>query len=320
MSGDGDAGGRFTTGVLAGYAGVTVRAVRWYTEQGLLSPVCRSAGGYRLYDAGALARLELVRTLREMGLELPVIRKVLDREVELRDVAAVHADAVEAQIRALRLRHALLRAVAARGSEPEEAVMVHRLARLSAQERRRIVDDFLDDVFAGSGADPEFEAGLRSAVPELPDEPSAAQVEAWVELAELTGEPDFRRRVRAMAQQVARWSSGGGSPHAAIARAAGVVLPEAGTALEAGLDPAAPQAAAVAGRMAAAVATAEGGSDSPAFRAQLAGRLEIVADPRVERYWQLVAAVEGTPGPETSIPRLEWAIAALRATAAEETR
>jgi hypothetical protein len=123
-----------------------------------------------------------------------------------------------------------------------------------------------------------------------------------------------------MAQQVARWSSGGGSPHAAIARAAAVVLPEAGTALEAGLDPAAPEAAAVAGRMAAAVATAEGSPDSPAFRAQLAGRLEIVADPRVERYWQLVAAVEGTPGPETSIPRLEWAIAALRATAAEETR
>jgi DNA-binding transcriptional MerR regulator len=97
MSGDGDAGGRFTTGDLARYAGVTVRTVRWYTEQGLLSAVCRSGGGYRLYDTGALARLELVRTLREMGLELPVIRKILDREVELSDVAAVHADAVAAR-------------------------------------------------------------------------------------------------------------------------------------------------------------------------------------------------------------------------------
>jgi DNA-binding transcriptional MerR regulator len=316
----GDWEGRFTTGDLARCAGVTARTVRWYTEQGLLSAVCRSRGGYRLYDAAALARLELVRTLREMGLELPVIRKILDREVELCDVAAVHADAVEAQIRALRLRHAVLRAVAARGSEPEEAVLMHRLARLSAQERRRVVDDFLDDVFARSAADPEFEAGMRSAVPELPDEPSAAQVEAWVELAELTGDPDFRRRVRAMAQQVARWPAAGGSPHAAIARAAGVVLPEAGAALDAGLDPAAPEGAAVAARIAVAVAAAEGASDSPAFRARLAGRLEIVADPRVERYWQLVAVIEGTPGPGASVPRLDWAIAALRDTVAEEAR
>lgn len=315
-----DAEGRFTTGDLARYAGVTVRTVRWYTEQGLLSPVCRSGGGYRLYGTGALARLELVRTLREMGLELPVIRKILDREVDLAKVAAVHADAVEAQIRTLRLRHAVLRAVAARGSEPEEAALMHRLARLSAAERRRIIDDFLDDVFARSSADPEFEAGMRSAVPELPAEPSAVQVEAWVELAELTGDPDFRRRVRDMAERVARWSSGGESPHAAIARAAAVVLPEAGAALEAGLDPAAPEAAAAAARIAAAVAGAEGGSDSPAFRARLAGRLEIVADPRVERYWRLAAAIEGAPGPGTSIPRLNWAIAALRAAAQEETR
>src|SRR5215472_10303113 len=157
-----DAEGRFTTGDLARYAGVTVR------------------------------------TVREMGLELPVIRKILDREVDLAKVAAVHADAVEAQIRTLRLRHAVLRAVAARGSEPEEAALMHRLARLSAEERRRIIDDFLDDVFARSSADPEFEAGMRSAVPELPAEPSAVQVEAWVELAELTGDPDFRRRVRDM--------------------------------------------------------------------------------------------------------------------------
>jgi hypothetical protein len=99
------------------------------------------------------------------------------------------------------LRHAVLRAVAARGSEPEEAALMHRLARLSAEERRRIIDDFLDDVFTRSSADPEFEAGMRSAVSELPAEPSAAQIEAWVEL---TGNPDFRRRVRNMAEQVAR--------------------------------------------------------------------------------------------------------------------
>src|SRR5262249_59872695 len=56
--------------------------------------------------------------MRQIGLDLPVIKKVLAREVNLADVAATHADALEAPIRTLRLRHAVLRAVPARGSQP----------------------------------------------------------------------------------------------------------------------------------------------------------------------------------------------------------
>jgi len=90
----GDVAGYLTTGELARCAAVTVRTVRWYSDQGLLSPCCRSAAGYRLYACEALARLELIRTLREVGLDLPVIKKVLAREVNLADVAATHADAL----------------------------------------------------------------------------------------------------------------------------------------------------------------------------------------------------------------------------------
>src|SRR5262249_43833919 len=145
----------------------------------------RSAAGYQLFDAEALARLELVQTLRKIGLDLPAIKQVLDRELNLPEVAAAHADALEAQIRTLRLRHAVLRAVAARSAQPAEAELMHRLARLSAVERRRIVAEFLDQVFTGKTTDPGFEAGIRAQVPDLPNEPTPAQVEAWVELAEL---------------------------------------------------------------------------------------------------------------------------------------
>src|SRR5215471_13228315 len=107
----GDVAGYLTTGELARCAAVTVRTVRWYSDQGLLSPCCRSAAGYRLYDSETLARLELIRTLREIGPDLPVIKKVLAREVNLADVAAAHADALESRIRTLWLRHAVLRAV-----------------------------------------------------------------------------------------------------------------------------------------------------------------------------------------------------------------
>jgi hypothetical protein len=48
--------------------------------------------------------LDLVRTLRDLGLDLSTIRKVVDRETSLPDVAAAHAEALAAQIRVLRLR------------------------------------------------------------------------------------------------------------------------------------------------------------------------------------------------------------------------
>src|SRR5256885_3490138 len=40
---------------------------------------------------------------------------------------------------------------------------------------------------------------MRSMTPELPDSPEAEQVEAWVELAQLSQDPDFRAAVRRMA-------------------------------------------------------------------------------------------------------------------------
>jgi len=309
----GDAAGRMSIGGLARCAGVTVKTVRWYSDLGLVSPACRSAAGYRLYNTEALARLELVRTLREIGLDLATIKRVLAREVKLAEVAAAHAAALEVQIRTLRLRHAVLRAVAARGAQPEEVELVHRMARLSAEERRRIIADFLDQVFAGGAADPGFEAAMRAAVPELPDKPAPAQVEAWIELAELTRDPGFRDRVKDMAGQVARWAVGGESPHEAIARAAEVILPQAGAALDRGLDPASAEAAGVLDETMTTLAALEGTADGPGFRAGLLERLEIVADAAFERYWQLLAVLDGSPGPGTNVPRLGWVIAALRA-------
>src|SRR5215510_12518301 len=285
----GDAAGRMSIGGLARCAGVTVKTVRWYSDLSLVSPACRSAAGYRLYNTEALARLELVRTLREIGLDLATIKRVLARAVKLAAAAA------------------------ARGAQPEEVELVHRMARLSAEERRRIIADFLDQVFAGGAADPGFEAAMRAAVPELPDKPAPAQVEAWIELAELTRDPGFRDRVKDMAGQVARWAVGGESPHEAIARAAEVILPQAGAALDRGLDPASAEAAGVLDETMTTLAALEGTADGPGFRAGLLERLEIVADAAFERYWQLLAVLDGSPGPGTNVPRLGWVIAALRA-------
>ncbi|MFI5707840.1 MerR family transcriptional regulator [Kribbella sp. NPDC051620] len=190
----------FSIGELARRTGLTVKAVRYYSDRGLVPPTDRSPAGYRRYDHAAVARLDLVRSLRELGLDLGTIRRVLDQEIALSEVAAAHAEALAVQIRTLRLRRAILTAVAERGSSPEELKLMHRLARLSDLERRQLIEDFLASVF---GSDPVF-AGIRQTLTaELPDHPSAEQLEAWVELAELAQQPSFRDAVRLMAADYA---------------------------------------------------------------------------------------------------------------------
>ena len=151
----------------------------------------------------AIARLALVRTLRELGLDLPTIRRVVDREVSLPQVAASHAEALDVQLRTLRLRRSLLAAAAERGSTPEELELMHRLATLSEDERRRLIRDFLGTVFDGLDTHPAFGAVIRSLTPELPEEPTTEQIQAWVELAELFQDSGFRGSMQRMARNLA---------------------------------------------------------------------------------------------------------------------
>ncbi len=106
----------------------------------------RSSGGYRLYDAGAVPRLDLVRTLRELGLDLDAVRQILSRQASVADVASAHARALDAEIRILQIRRCVLRVIARRGVPTEEMTLMHKLAMLSAPQRQQIIDDFVAHV------------------------------------------------------------------------------------------------------------------------------------------------------------------------------
>ncbi|GAB2725245.1 MerR family transcriptional regulator [Nocardioides pakistanensis] len=71
-----------TIGELASYAGVTVRAVRFYHQKGLLPEPDRDHSGYRRYDAGAVVELIRIRTLAEAGVPLSRVRDLLAAEPE----------------------------------------------------------------------------------------------------------------------------------------------------------------------------------------------------------------------------------------------
>ncbi|HTU61676.1 MAG TPA: MerR family transcriptional regulator [Polyangiales bacterium] len=64
-------------GELARLSGKTVRALHLYEERGLLEPIERSKGGYRLYADDALVRVRWISKLQEMGFSLTDITNML---------------------------------------------------------------------------------------------------------------------------------------------------------------------------------------------------------------------------------------------------
>lgn len=68
----------YSSGDLARATGTTVRTIRFYEEQGLLRPAVVSEGGHRRYTEDELEKLRLITDLRELGLPLSEIRRVLD--------------------------------------------------------------------------------------------------------------------------------------------------------------------------------------------------------------------------------------------------
>jgi DNA-binding transcriptional MerR regulator len=302
----------YSIGDLARRTGLTVKAIRFYADSGIVPPTDRSPAGYRLYDIDAVARLDLVRTLRELGLDLSTIRKIVDREVSLPEVAAAHAEALAVQLRTLRLRRAVLTAVARRGSTPKELELMHKLAKLSEDERRRLVDDFLEAAFGGLDADPAFAGIMRSMTPELPDNPEVEQVEAWVELAELSQDRDFRTSLRRTAERFAAERAHGPTT---VVRPdfSAVVRDLVAPALAAGTDPISPQADAVVAAVVARYGQVFDRTDDDDLRRELLSWAETVNDPRRERYLQLLSVVNGWPAPHSMAPVFDWLIQAVRA-------
>src|SRR6478609_2856808 len=63
---------------VAQVTGISVRALHYYDQIGLLVPRQRTGSGYRLYDDDDLLRLQQILIGREQGLALEEIRRSLD--------------------------------------------------------------------------------------------------------------------------------------------------------------------------------------------------------------------------------------------------
>jgi DNA-binding transcriptional MerR regulator len=289
-----------TIGRLADRTGLPVRTLRFWSDEGAVPPVARSASGYRLYDAESVARVELVRTLRELGLGLDDVCRVLSGRTTIAEVADAHVAALDAQIRSLKVSRAVLSTVATRGSTAEETALMNRLARLSAAEREQIIDEFKEEVFGGLDIEPRLRDRLRAVSIELPDDPTPDQVDAWIELAELVRDPGFRARLRTW-MELNTPAPGQDPPPGASIWWARQVVQTVAEVRERGVAPEGPEAAGTLSEL-----------FGDADRAAVLRSLDAGIEAEAERYRRLVARVRGQFASPDATEELEWLARALR--------
>lgn len=290
-----------TIGELAERAGVTVKTVRFYSDRGLLPASGRSTGGHRRYGLEALDRLRLIRSLRELGLPLPEVRRVVESQDDDRtagtNVDARTNDVLEAaitgqlqkvgsQLSALRWQEASLRLLrdCEAGERAERLPLVGAVAVppstapmarfwrywLPPRLPARVVSAFLDQ-----------------AVPHLPADPTPAHVWAFARMhALVSGSCSGSARPQPAVHLPDR-----GYRPAVLYDGLGEAYALASNELRAGRPPRAGEALDC---FVSAYAVSRGTRDTAAFRRLL--RRQLAADPRIDVYWQLTAELSTPPG------------------------
>lgn len=297
-------------GELAERAGVTVKAVRYYSDSGLLPEAARSTGGHRRYGPDALDRLHLIRSLRGLGLPIAEVARVLDRDDTLDD--ALH-EAVAGQLRevgshlaALRWREAALHLL--QDCAPEERA--ERLRLVGAMSTPPTTTPFVR--FWRQWLPPRLPARVVSAfldqtVPQLPDDPTPAHVLAFARLHAFVSGPCDGPYA---ATQPAAHRTGEGYRPAVLYEGLGEAYALAARDLLAGRTPYDGDALTC---FVTAYAAAQNTPDTPAFRRTLTRQL--ATDPRIDPYWHLVADLHGPANPTPGAAH-DWLCAALNQQAA----
>lgn len=72
-------------GAVAQLVDLSLRTVRHHEDAGLVRPVARTAGGFRLYDHDTIARLLLIKQMKPLGFTLEEMRLLIETRERLDD-------------------------------------------------------------------------------------------------------------------------------------------------------------------------------------------------------------------------------------------
>lgn len=302
----------YRIGELAELSGLPVKTIRHYSDIGVLPPAKRTGSGYRMYSDRDRVRLEIVRTLRSVGFDLATIGELLTGEGSVAEAVRLQRQAIDLQLRALQRQRAVLQHVEAADEDVslETLERLQSLARLTAMERDAFVASHLDRAMADVPVDPEWKAWLwRSALADLPDELDEGRLQAWLDLAELVSDEDFLRAL----QRQARWfweSVVEGFDIGAWQPRFMALMGEVIGAVRAGEGPR--DRPDLVERYLALNAEALGGEPDRDLAARILAHADDTHDPRGQRFWDLVAILQGREPSREMSDAFWWLMDGLR--------
>jgi DNA-binding transcriptional MerR regulator len=297
-------------GEVAKRAGISVQTVRHYAKLGLVRPSAFTDAGYRLYSELDVAKLELVRTLRAVGFDLDTIAQLLTASIRATDAVNLQLQALEVQSRALQRQRVILRAVA-QGDEPVVLARLRRLhvlAQLDKLEREAFLAEQLQPSFAGKPTSP---AVWHAATADLPADMSEAQLEIWLELAEIASDRDFLDTLRrqgepfasldADAPAIQTWNT---SQQSFMAEAIDLMQQSRSAEDEA--------TQAVIDRWVKSFAQVMQREPNAVFVRWMLDYFASAQHPKINRYWELIAQLKQIPYSPIFANAFDWLLAALR--------
>ncbi len=299
----------YTIGQVSRLSGIPVKRLRFYADEGLLPPAGRTASGYRLFDDEDLVRIDLIRALRDAGFGLDTIRKLLTKRLPLGETLALRLSEVEAQIDAQRRVAATLRAaLASPNPSPDDLRRIWTMTHMSQTEHRAVIERFFSRVSTGPDVNPKWTAQMiHLSTPQLPDEPGAQQIDAWIELTGLVGDPDFIAVMRANARDSKGFGLRDGFQsdyEALVTKASALAAQQVDPTSEAGRE------------LGLAFLTLWAGATGQIPDADYMARIKrkyFQHEPQLRRYWQLVHILRGLPEREAPDSEGTWLDRATRA-------
>ena len=116
-------------------AGISKKNIRFYEEQGLLSPRRNSENGYRDYGEAEVQTLQRIKLLRKLGISIEDIRRMLSGEHTVADGMRRHLITLEREKRNLELSSELCRELQGEDCPLAELDAAEFLARMDTLER-----------------------------------------------------------------------------------------------------------------------------------------------------------------------------------------
>lgn len=302
----------YTIGALARRSGVPVKTIRFYADEGLLPPARVTDAGYRHFREDDLARLATIRTLKAAGFDLATIGRLLAGDLDATRAATLQVDALRAQERQARRQRRLLERALATGQLDHYPERLQALGLLSAREREAFLSDHLSTGMDGIPVDPAWrDRFLDGAVRDLPEELTDEQLDAWTELAAMVADPTFAAAIRRTARPF--WSAvatTGEFDAAGFQDAQGRIIAAAKAAIRRGEGPESDVAHGLVQQWLALTARAMGRPEDADLAPWMLARVR-EHDPRLARYWDLLAVLKGWAIDREINPAWQWLFAAL---------